>query len=75
LVSCGDDSSPERSHVEFNFYTVGSGDLNARFGTDVYQALNSLRGNTGQLDEFLFTIAEEPLTKNQIRERSGLTQS
>ncbi len=75
LVSCGDDSSSDRSHVEFNFYTVGSGDINARFGTDIYQALEILRENTGQLDEFLFTIAEEPLTMNQIQERSGLTQS
>lgn len=75
LVSCGDDSSSDRSHVEFNFYTVGSGDINARFGTDIYQALESLRGNTGQLDEFLYAIAEEPLTMNQIQERSGLTQS
>ena len=75
LVSCGDDSSSDRSHVEFNFYTVGSGDINARFGTDIYQALESLRGNTGQLDEFLFAIAEEPLTMNQIQERSGLTRS
>lgn len=75
LVSCGDDSSSDTSHVEFNFYTVGSGDINARFGTDIYQALESLRENTGQLDEFLFTIAEEPLTMNKIQERSGLTQS
>lgn len=75
LVSCGDDSRSDRSHVEFNFYTVGNGDINARFGTDIYQALDSLRGNSGQLDEFLFTIAEEPLTMNQINERSGLTQS
>lgn len=75
LVSCGDDSSSDRNHVEFKFYTVGSGDINARFGTDIYQALDTLRGNTGQLDEFFFTIAEEPLTMNQIQERSGLTQS
>ena len=75
LVSCGDDSSSDRSHVEFNFYTVGSGDINARFGTEIYQALERLRGNTGQLDKFLYTIAEKPITKNQIRERSGLTQS
>jgi hypothetical protein len=74
-VSCSDDSRSDRDHIEFNFYTVGNGDINARFGTDIYQALESLRGNTGQLDEFLFTIAEEPLTMNQIQERSGLTQS
>jgi hypothetical protein len=75
LVSCGDDSSIDRGHVEFTFYIVGSGGIKARFGTNVYQALDSLRGNTGQLDEFLLTIAEEPLTTNQIQERSGLTQS
>ena len=75
LVSCGDDSSSSRSHAEFTFYTVGSSGIKARFGTNIYQALDSLRGNTGQLDEFLFTIAEEPLTMNQIQERSGLTQT
>jgi hypothetical protein len=75
LVCCGDDSGSDKSHAKFTFYSVGSGDINARFGTDIYQALDSLRGNTGQLDEFLFTIAEEPLTMNQIQERSGLTQS
>jgi len=74
LVFCGDDSSSGRGHVEFNFYTVGSGDINARFGTDIYQALDDLRGNT-QSGEFLFAIAKEPLTMNQIRVRSGLTQS
>ncbi len=74
-VSCSDDSRSDRDHIEFNFYTVGNGDINARFGTDIYQALESLRGKTGQLDEFLFTIAEEPITMNQIQERSGLTQS
>jgi len=75
LVFCGDDSISGRSHLEFNFYTVGNGDISARFGTDIYQALESLRRNSGQLDEFLFAIAEEPLTVNQIQEKSGLTQS
>jgi predicted transcriptional regulator len=76
LLFCGDDSGSSRSRAEFTFYIVGSSSrINARFGTNIYQALDSLRGNTGQLDEFLFTIAEEPLTMNQIQERSGLTQS
>lgn len=75
LVSCGDDSRTDKSHAEFTFYIVGSSGIDARFGTNFYQALDSLRGNTGQLDEFLFTIAEEPLTKNQIQERSALGQS
>jgi hypothetical protein len=61
--------------VEFKFYIVGSGDINARFGTEIYQALESLREDTGQLDEFLLTIAEEPLSMDQIQERSGLAQS
>lgn len=75
LISCSNFDDSVKNHKEFTFWTVGSGDINARFGTKIYQALDSLRGNTGQLDEFLFTIAEEPLTMNQIQERSGLTQS
>jgi hypothetical protein len=75
LLSCGDDNGSDRSHLEFNFYTVGSGGINARFGTDIYQELDNLRGNTDKLDEFLFAIAEEPLKMNQIQERSGLSRS
>ena len=75
LVSCGDDSGSARSNAEFTFWTVGSGDINARFGTKIYQALEDLRADTGLLDEFLFTIAEETLTMNQIQERSGLSRS
>jgi hypothetical protein len=75
LVSCGENNSSDRTHAEFSFYTVGSGGISVRFGKQFYQVLDSLRGNTGQLDEFLFTIAEEPLTMNQILERSGLTPS
>jgi len=75
LISCGDSGHSGKKHAEFSFWTVGSSDINARFGTKIYDALDSLRGNTGHLDEFLFTIAEEPLTMNQIQERSGLTQS
>jgi hypothetical protein len=75
LISCSNSGDSVKNHEEFTFYTVGSGGIGARFGTNVYQVLDSLRENTGQLDEFLFTIAEEPLTMNQIRERSGLTQS
>jgi hypothetical protein len=73
ITSCSNPGDSVKNHKEFTFYTVGSGGPNARFGTNVYQVLESLRENTGQLDEFLFTIAEEPLTMNQIRERSGLT--
>jgi hypothetical protein len=75
LVSCGDDSGSGKSHAEFTFYIVGSSGINARFGTNIYQALDSLRENTDQLDEFLFSIAEEPLTMDQLQLRSGLTQS
>ena len=75
LISCSNFDDSVKNHKEFTFWTVGSSDINARFGTKIYHALDSLRGNTSQLDEFLFTIAEEPLTMNQIQERSGLTQS
>lgn len=75
LISCSNFDDSVKNHKEFAFYIVGSSGINARFGTNIYQALDRLRGNTGQLDEFLFTIAEEPLTMNQIQERSGLTQS
>jgi hypothetical protein len=74
-ASCGDDSSSDRSHPEFTLYSVGSGGISARFGSNVNQVLDNLRGKTDQLDDFLFTIAEEPLTINQIRERSGLAQT
>jgi hypothetical protein len=75
LISCNNLDNPVKNHKEFTFWTVGSGDINARFGTKIYQELDSLRGNTGQLDEFLFSIAEKPLTMNQIQERTGIPQS
>lgn len=75
LISCSTFDDSVKNHKEFTFWTVGSGGIEARFGTNIYQAFDSMRRNTGQLDEFLFTIAEEPLTINQIQERSGLTQS
>jgi len=75
LISCSNFDDSVKNRKEFTFWTVGSGDINARFGTKIHQELDRLRENRGQLDEFLFAIAEEPLTKNQIQERSGLTQS
>lgn len=74
LVCCSNVSCSGRNHAELRFWTVGDG-INVRFGTDVYQALDRLRENTSQLDEFLLTIADGPLTKMQILERSGLRQS
>ena len=71
LFSCNSNNN----HAEFSIWTVGSSDINARFGTNIYQALDNLRETTGQLDNFLFTIAEKPLTIDQIRKKSGLTQS
>jgi hypothetical protein len=56
------------------FYIVGN-EIKERFGPDFYKALDRLRGDKAQFDEFLLTIADRPLTKNQILERSGLTQS
>jgi hypothetical protein len=75
LIRCGDSNHSGSNNPEFAFWTVGSGDINDRFGTNTYQVLDSLRKNTGLLDEFLSTIAEKPLTKNQIRAKSGLTRS
>lgn len=75
LSSCGDSGHSGSSPAEFSFWTVGSSSINARFGTEIYDVLDSMRGNTGQLDQFLFAIAEEPLTIDQVREKSGLTQS
>ncbi|MFC2132621.1 hypothetical protein ACFLRG_02370 [Bacteroidota bacterium] len=74
LSNCSDSIYSGKSQPEFTLFTVGSG-INARFGTEIYQVLDSLRGSTGHLDEFIFSIAEEPLTINQIRKRSGLSQS
>lgn len=74
-VSCGENSNSDKSHPEFSFYIVGSSGVKARFGANFYQKLESLRENTGQFDRFLFAIAEEPQTKNQIREKSGLSES
>ena len=75
LVSCADDSGSNGFQAEFDFYIVGSGGVSARFGTEFYQTLERLRENTGRLDAFLFTIAEEPRTMDQIQEKSGLTGS
>ena len=75
LTHCSDSPNSGNSHVEFNFYTVGSGGVYARFGVNIYEAFNDLRANTGQFDTFLLAIAEEPLTFNQIQRRSGLTES
>jgi hypothetical protein len=74
LVCCSNFSQSGRNHGELKFWTVGDG-INTRFGTDVYQALDRLRGKASQLDEFLFTIADQPLTETQILERSSLTPS
>lgn len=75
LLHCSEPEYSSSSHPEFVFMTVGSSNINARFGVKIYQALDSLRNKTGKLDEFLFTIAEEPLTPDQVRERSSLTQA
>jgi len=74
-IRCGDSIQSEKKQAEFSIWTVGSSDINVRFGTNIYDALDSLRGNTSHLDEFLFTIAEEPLTVDQIRGSSNLTKS
>jgi len=74
LVCCRDFSHSSSNRTELKFYTVGDG-IKERFGPDFYKALDRLRGDTAQLDEFLLTIADQPLTKNQILERSGLSQS
>jgi hypothetical protein len=74
LVCCRDFSHSSSNRTELRFYTVGDG-IKERFGPDFYKALDRLRGDTAQLDEFLLTIADQPLTKNQILERSGLSQS
>jgi hypothetical protein len=72
-IHCSDFNHFDEHHPEFALWTVGSGDINTRFGAEIYQKLDYLRGNSSFLDEFLYTIAEEPLTKNQIQKMSGLT--
>ena len=74
LVYCSYFSHSSRDHIELRFWTVENG-INARFGTNVYQALDRLKRNTDQLYGFLLTIADQSLTETQILERSGLTQS
>lgn len=74
LVQCKETNQSVKSQNKFLFWTVGSSDINTRFGVKIYNALDSLEEETGLLDEFLFTIAEEPLTINQITERSGISQ-
>lgn len=75
IISCAKVDDPVEKQNEFTFYTVGSGGIKARFGTDIHRALDNLRQNTDHFDEFLFATAEEPLTKDQIREKSGLSRS
>ncbi|MBN1270777.1 MAG: hypothetical protein JXB26_00770 [Candidatus Aminicenantes bacterium] len=74
LVCCKNFSHSQKNYTELGFWTVGDG-INERFGTNIHQTLDKLRGNTSQLDEFLLTIADQPFTKTQILERSGLTPS
>ena len=74
-VSCGKSTPPIPKQAEFTFWVVGSGDVKTRFGTAVYQVLDDLRESTGHLDDFLFVIAEEPLTADRIQRRSGLSSS
>jgi hypothetical protein len=74
LVCCSDFGHSRKTQSELKFWTVGDA-INERFGTDVYQALERLRGNTAQLDRFLLTIADQPLTASQILEMSGLDPS
>lgn len=54
------------SQNEFSLWTVGSGGSKARFGTNIYRALDSLRESPGHLDKFLLSIAEKPLSVDQI---------
>ena len=78
LMCCNDSAqtkTPTKTQGEFSFWVVGNSGIKERFGTNIYRTLDSLRENTGKLDEFLYTIAEEPLTAEQIMERSGLTES
>ncbi len=75
LIHCSDPVNTGKSVAEFSYWTVGSSGISSRFGTNIYRTFDSLRESTGQLDEFLFAIAEEPVTADQIRERSGLSQA
>ena len=73
-LCCNSACSGEK-RPEFSFWVVGSSGVKVRFGTKIYDRLDSLRAETGLLDDFLYTLAEEPLTIDQIRERSGMTRS
>lgn len=69
-------SQSKRNHSDLAFWTVGNTDgMVARFGVNVRQALSSLKADKAQLDGFLLTISEQPLTRTEIIERSGLAES
>ena len=53
LTHCSDSTHSGKHQVEFSFWTVGSSDINARFGAKIYDVLDSLREETSHLDEFL----------------------
>jgi hypothetical protein len=60
------------SAPELSFWTVGSGGVAARFGTDLYQTLDA---DKVAIDLILLTISEQPLAEYQILERTGLSNA
>jgi hypothetical protein len=58
------------NYSELAFWTVGNMDgIKKRFGANFYQMLNELNENKNQLDCFLITLAEQPLTEAEILEK------
>jgi len=52
--------------------------IEARFGSnfyDIWDSLREVRNDRVLLNRFMYSIAEQPLTENQIIESSGLSQS
>jgi len=77
LTSFGFNDVPQNPIL--SMWIVGNNEgIKARFGSNFYDIWNSLREGKNDrvlLNRFMYSIAEQPLTENQIMESSGLSQS
>jgi hypothetical protein len=71
-IRCGEVGQCDRTHSDLKFWRVGNMDgIVQRFGMDIYAPLANLDKYKEDLDQFLFALANRPLTENQILKRRG----
>lgn len=73
-AACTKQESPKPAVLKFWVVGGESGKVK-RFGAEFSSTMRVLRKDKEELDKFLLAIAEEPLTEEQIQEKSSLSES